>query len=63
LVYSTDREFFKIKEYRFTQGMKKYDNGNASYTISHPIAMAVALALETEQRNQHYMHALHEDPR
>jgi hypothetical protein len=40
LVYSTEREFFKIKEHRFTQGMHKYDNGNGTYTISHPIAMA-----------------------
>jgi hypothetical protein len=60
LVYSTEREFFKIKEHRFTQGMHKYDDGNGTYTISHPIAMAVALALETEQRNKLYLQALHD---
>ena len=60
LVYSTDREFFKIKEDRFTRGMHKYDNGNGTYTINQPIAMAVALALETEGRNKLYLQALHE---
>jgi hypothetical protein len=63
LVYSTEREFFKIKKHRFTQGMHKYDNGNGTYTISHPIAMAVALALETEQRNKLYLQALHDSQR
>jgi hypothetical protein len=60
LAYSTEREFFTVKENCFTRGMHKYDNGNGTYTISHPIAMAVALALETEERNKLYLQALHE---
>jgi hypothetical protein len=60
LSHTTDQEFFKIKVRRFTQHMQKFVNGNGTYTIGHPIAMAVALALETEQRNRHYEHALNE---
>jgi hypothetical protein len=59
LVYSTEQEFFEIKEHRFTRDMHRFDNGNGTYTISHPIAMAVALALETEGRNKLYLQALH----
>jgi hypothetical protein len=38
--------------------MQKFNNGNGTYTISQPIAMAVVLALETEQRNQNYMQVM-----
>jgi hypothetical protein len=51
LVDDTDQEFFKIKEHRFAQHMQRFDNGNGTYTISHPIAMAVILALDTEHVN------------
>ena len=36
--------------------MGKYQNDDGSYTISHPIAMTIALALETEQRNRNYIY-------
>ncbi len=36
--------------------MGKYKNDDGSYTISHPIAMTIALALETEQRNMNYIY-------
>jgi hypothetical protein len=61
LINDADQEFFKIKEQRFTQIMQKFDNGNETYTISHPIAMSLVLALETEQRNKNVMYALNEN--
>ncbi len=39
LVYSTEPEFFKVKELRFTRGMHKFDHGNGTFTISQPVAM------------------------
>ncbi len=40
--------------------MQRFDNGNGTYTISQPIAMAVVLALETEQRNLNYLQVMKE---
>jgi hypothetical protein len=60
LVGDSDQEFFRIKEQRFAQCMQRFDNGNGTYTITQPIAMAVILALEKEQRNQNYMQVMKE---
>jgi hypothetical protein len=49
-------EFFKSKEENYLKEMGKYKNDDGSYTISHPIAMTIALALETEQRNRNYIY-------
>ncbi len=57
LVDDSDQEFFKIKEQRFAQHMQRFDNGSGTYTISHPIAMAVVLALDTKQRSEQELHA------
>ncbi len=40
--------------------MQKFRNGDGSYTVSHPIAMSLFLALETEQRNKNYIIAQNE---
>ncbi len=53
--YITRSEFFKSKEENYLKEMGKYKNDDGSYTISHPIAMTIALALETEQRNRNYI--------
>jgi hypothetical protein len=61
LIDDTDhQDFFQVKERRFAQCMERFDNGNGTYTISQPIAMAVVLALDTEQRNRNYIHAMNE---
>jgi hypothetical protein len=61
LIDDSDRQdFFQVKERRFAQCMERFDNGNGTYTISQPIAMAVVLALDTEQRNTNYIHAMNE---
>ncbi len=53
--HTSDFEFFNIKEQRYHQHMQKLRNGDGSYTVSHPIAMSLFLAMETEQRNQNYI--------
>jgi hypothetical protein len=53
-------DFFQFKERKFAQCMQEFDNGNETYTISKPIAMAVVLALDIEQRNRNYIHAMNE---
>ena len=40
--------------------MQKFRNGDGSYTVSHPVAMSLFLALETEQRNKNYIIAQNE---
>jgi hypothetical protein len=40
--------------------MQKFRNGDGSYTVSHPIAMSLFLALETEQRNKKFIYAQNE---
>jgi hypothetical protein len=54
------QDFYQVKERRFAQCMERFDNGNGTYTISQLIAMAVVLALDTEQRNRNYIHAMNE---
>jgi hypothetical protein len=58
--HTSDLEFFNIKEQRYHQHMQKFRNGDGSYTVSHPIAMSLFLALETEQRNKNYIIAQNE---
>jgi hypothetical protein len=38
-------DFFKSKEESYLKEMGKYQNDDSSYTVSHPIAMTIALAL------------------
>jgi hypothetical protein len=54
--YNSRLEFFKSKEKNYLKEMGRYQNDDGSYTISHPIAMTIALALETEQRNRNYIY-------
>jgi hypothetical protein len=58
--HTSDLEFFNIKEQRYQHHMQKFRNGDGSYTVSHPIAMSLFLALETEQRNKNYIIAQNE---
>jgi hypothetical protein len=58
--HTSDLELFNIKEQRYHQHMQKFRNGDGSYTVSHPIAMSLFLALETEQRNKNYIIAQNE---
>jgi hypothetical protein len=58
--YTSSLEFFNIKEQRYLQHMQKFRNGDGSYTVSHPIAMSLILALETEQRNKNFIYAQNE---
>ncbi len=45
--HTSDGDFFNIKEQRYLQHMQKFRNGDGSYTISHPIAISLLLALST----------------
>jgi hypothetical protein len=58
--HTSDLEFFNIKEQRYHQHIQKFRNGDGSYTVSHPVAMSLFLALETEQRNKNYIYAQNE---
>ncbi len=40
--------------------LSKFQNDDGNYIISHPIAMSLALAVETEQRNKHFIYAQNE---
>jgi hypothetical protein len=53
-------DFFKIKEQRYLKHLHKFQNDDGNYTISQPVAMALALAVETEQRNKHFIYAQNE---
>ncbi len=53
-------DFFNIKEQRYLQHMQKFRNGDGSYTVSHPIAMSLFVALEMEQCNKHFIYAQNE---
>lgn len=55
--HQTDLEFFRIKEKRYLKHLHKFQNDDGNYTISQPVAMALALAVETEQRNKHFIDA------
>jgi hypothetical protein len=39
--HTSSLEFFNIKEQRYLQHMQKFRNGDRSYAVSHPIAMAL----------------------
>jgi hypothetical protein len=55
--HKTDLDFFRIKKQRYLQHVRKFQNDDGNYTISHPIAMmTLSLAVETEQRNKHFMY-------
>jgi hypothetical protein len=41
--------------------MRKFDNRNGTYTISHPIAISLILALESEQRDKNFIYAMNEN--
>ena len=58
--HTSDLEFFNIKEQRYHQNIQKFRNEDGSYTVSHPVAMSLFLALETEQRNKNYIYAQNE---
>ena len=58
--HTSDLEFFNIKEQRYHQNIQKFRNVDGSYTVSHPVAMSLFLALETEQRNKNYIYAQNE---
>jgi hypothetical protein len=58
--HTSDGDFFNIKEQRYLQHMQKFRNGDGSYTISHPIAISLLLALETEQRSKNFIKAQNE---
>jgi hypothetical protein len=58
--HQTDLDFFRIKEQRYLKHLHKFQNDDGNYTISQPIAMALALAVETEQRNKHFIYAQNE---
>ena len=58
--HQTDLDFFRIKEQRYLKHLHKYQNDDGNYTISQPVAMALALAVETEQRNKHFIDAQNE---
>jgi hypothetical protein len=58
--HTSDLEFFNIKEQRYHHNMQHFRNGDGSYTVSHPIAMSLFLALKTEQRNKNYIIAQNE---
>ncbi len=47
LIHETDQEFFRIKEQPYTQNMEEFDNGNGNYMTSRPVALSLALALES----------------
>jgi hypothetical protein len=53
--HTSDLDLFNIKEQRYHQHIQKFRNGDGTYTVSHPIAMSLFLALETEQRNKNYL--------
>ena len=58
--HQTDLDFFRIKEERYLKQLHKFQNDDGNYTISQPVAMALALAVETEQRNKNYIYAQNE---
>jgi hypothetical protein len=58
--HQMDLEFFRIKEQRYLKHLRKIQNDDGNYIISQPIAMALALAVETEQRNKHFIYAQNE---
>jgi hypothetical protein len=58
--HQTDLDFFRIKEQRYLKHLHKFQNDDGNHTISQPIAMALALAVETEQRNKHFLYAQNE---
>jgi FtsZ-binding cell division protein ZapB len=58
--HQTDLDFFRIKEERYLKHLHKFQNDDGNYTVSHPVAMALALAVETEQRNKNYIYAQNE---
>ncbi len=55
--HTSDFDFFNIKEQRYHHRIQKFRNEDGSYTVSHPIAMSLLLALETEQRSENYIKA------
>jgi hypothetical protein len=55
--HQTDLDFFRIKEQRYLKHLHKFQNDDGNCTISQPVAMALALAVETEQRNKHFIYA------
>jgi hypothetical protein len=58
--HQTDLDFFRIKEERYLKHLSEFQNDDGNYIISHPIAMSLALAVETEQRNKHFIYAQNE---
>ncbi len=56
----TDLDFFRIKEQRYLKHLNKFQNDDENHTISQPIAMTRALAVETEQKNKHFIYAQNE---
>ncbi len=58
--HQTDLDFFRIKEERYLKHLHKFQNDDGNYTISQPVAMALALAVETEQRNKNFIYAQNE---